>query len=104
MDLWPAARKNPCMALSGGLTNGHAFARERKPARRHEGLDAFIEEPRADERVGDALAQILGRTRLHARWNFLGEQLEQKVGHREQVAGAVAIVKSKSATPSSRPT
>src|SRR5256884_7179461 len=38
-----------------------------------------------------SLAQILGRARLHARRNFLGEQFEQKVGHREQVAGALVL-------------
>src|SRR5262249_39301043 len=81
--------------LHVGLAHRHALDREREAARGDEGLGAFIEEPRADERVGDALAQILGRPCLHGRRNFLGEQFEQKIGHREQVAGAVGIVKSK---------
>src|SRR5262249_21886342 len=80
-----------------GLAHRHALDREREAARGDESLGAFIKEPGADEGVGDALAQILGRTRLHARRNFLGEQFEQKIRHREQVAGAVGIVKSKSA-------
>src|SRR5262249_39169853 len=85
------------LLLHVGLAHRHALDREREAARGDEGLGAFINEPRGDERVGDTLAQILGRTRLHARWNFLGEQFEQKIGHREQVAGVVGIVKSKSA-------
>src|SRR5262249_5380477 len=73
-----------------------ALDRECEPARRDEGLGALVEEAGADQRLGDELAQVLGRARLHARRNFLGEQFEQKVGHREQVAGAPGVVKSKS--------
>src|SRR5215467_8421565 len=83
--------------LHVGLAHRDALDRERETAGGDEGLGAFIKEPGADEGVGDTLAQILGRTRLHARRNFLREQFEQKIGHREQVAGAVGIVKSKSA-------
>jgi hypothetical protein len=84
------------LLLHVGLADRQALDREREPARGDEGLGAFIEKPRVDERFGDELAQILGRARLHARRYFLGEELEQKIGHCEQVAGAVAIVKPKS--------
>ena len=78
------------------LPDRDALDREREPARGDEGLGAFVREPGGDQRVGDEFAQILGRPRLHARGNFLGEQLEQKIGHREQVAGAIGVVKPKS--------
>jgi len=84
------------------LPDRDALDREHEPARSDEGLGALVEEPGADERVGDELAQILGRPRLHARGNFLGEQLEQEIGHREQVAGAIGIVKPKSGRVSLR--
>ena len=64
-----------------GLARRHAVHGERQPPRRHESLGALIDEPRIDQPVGDELAQILRRPRLHARGDFLGEQFEQKVGH-----------------------
>ena len=42
---------------------------------------AVIEKPGRDQPVGHRFAQILRRPRLHARWDFLGEQFEQEVGH-----------------------
>ena len=54
---------------------------KRQPPRRHERLGALVDKPGIDQPVGDELAQILRRPRLHARRNFLGEQLEQKIGH-----------------------
>ena len=69
------------LLLHVGLPDRHALHRERKPARRDEGLGALVDEPGIDEPVGDQLAQVLGRARLHARGDFLGKQFEQKVGH-----------------------
>ena len=63
------------------LARRHAVHRERQPPRRHECLGAFVDEPGIDQAVGDRLAQILRRPRLHARGNFFGEKLEQKIGH-----------------------
>ena len=51
-----------------------------------EGLGALVDEPGLDQPVGDELAQILGRARLHARGDFLGEEFEQKVGHQGHAA------------------
>ena len=65
-----------------GLLGRHALHGERQPARRGERLGALVDEAGGDQAVGDELAQVLGRARLHARRDFLGEQLEQKVGHR----------------------
>ena len=64
-----------------GLARRHAVHRERQPPRRHEGLGAVVDEPGVDQPVGDSFAQILRRPRLHARGDFFGEKLEQKVGH-----------------------
>ena len=69
------------LLLHVGLPDRHALHRERKPARRDEGLGALIDQPGIDEPVGDQLAQVLGRARLHACGDFLGKQFEQKVGH-----------------------
>ena len=38
-----------------------------------------------DQPVGDEFAQILRRSRLHARGNFLGEKFEQELGHQGNV-------------------
>ena len=86
--------RKPSIAPSGAPTRGpffssfrsgclhrHALHRERQPARRDEGLGALVDQPGLDQPVGDELAQVLGRARLHARGDFLGEQFEQKVGH-----------------------
>ena len=82
------------MAFSGAPTRGPFFSSrisacragtpctdKREPPRRHERLGALIDEAGIDQPVGDELAQILRRARLHAGGNFLGEQFEQKVGH-----------------------
>ena len=90
------------LLLHVGLADRHALHRKRKAARGDEGLGALINETRIDQPVGDQLAQVLGRARLHARGNFLGKQFEQKVGHGghrrwfPQVAGAGRAVKPKS--------
>ena len=90
------------LLLHVGLPDRHALHREREAARGDEGLGALINETRIDQPVGDQLAQVLGRARLHARGNFLGKQFEQKVGHGghrrwfPQVAGAGRAVKPKS--------
>ena len=49
--------------------------RQRQPPRRREGLRALIGQPGLDQRIGHQPAQILRRLPLHARGNFLGEQL-----------------------------
>ena len=64
------------------LLGRNAVHGEREPARRGEGLRAFIDEPGLDQPVGDELLQILRRARLHARGDFFGEKFEQKIGHR----------------------
>jgi hypothetical protein len=63
------------------LPRRHAMHGQRQPPRRHERPGAFVDQSRIDQPVGHKLAQILRRPRLHARGNFLGEQLEQEVGH-----------------------
>ena len=47
---------------------------KREPARRDEGLRAFIDETAVHQRVGDELFQILRRLPLHAGGNFFGEK------------------------------
>ncbi len=64
-----------------GLAHRHAMHGERQPPRRDERLGALINEPRLHQPVGDKLAQILRRPRLHARRHFLGKEFEQEVGH-----------------------
>ena len=64
-----------------GLARRDALHREREPPRRHEGGRAFIDEAGIDQAVRHHLAQILRRPRLHAGGDFLGEQLEQEIGH-----------------------
>jgi len=53
-----------------------------KPARRRETLGALVGKPGRYQPVRDHLSQVLGRARLHARRDFLGQEFEQKVGHR----------------------
>ncbi len=64
------------------LPRRHTMHRQSQPPRRHERLGALVDQPGIDQAVGDELAQIVRRARLHAGGNFLGEQFEQKVGHR----------------------
>ena len=67
--------------LDVGLARRDAVHRERKPARRDERLGALVDETGLDQPVGDQLAQILGRARLHACGDFFGQKFEQQVGH-----------------------
>ena len=60
---------------------------QRQPPRRREGLGALIGQPGGDQPVGDEAAQILRRLPLHARGNFLGEELEKQIGHRHLSRG-----------------
>ena len=69
-------------SFTSGWRAGTPCDREREPARRREGLGALVDEAGRDQPVGDELLQIVGRARLHARGDFLGEEFEQKVGHR----------------------
>jgi hypothetical protein len=50
-------------------------------ARCREGLRAFVDEAGRDKPIGDHLAQVLGRARLHARGDLLGQEFDQQVGH-----------------------
>ena len=56
--------------------------REGQAARRGEGGGVGIGEAALDQAVGDEAAQVVGRLRLHAGGDFLGEEFEQEVGHR----------------------
>ncbi len=67
--------------LQVGLARRHAVHRQRQAARRHKGLGALIGEAGRHQPVGDHFPQIVGRARLHARGDFLGEQFEQEIGH-----------------------
>ncbi len=67
--------------LEIGLARGEALHHQGEPARRRERLRALVDETRIDQPPGDDRLQILRRPRLHARGDFLGEQLEQKIGH-----------------------
>ena len=82
--LRPADARALALFLQVGLARGNAVHRQRQPPRRRERLRAFIDEALGDQLVGDHAAQIVGRLRLHARGNFLGEQFEQKIGHQLQ--------------------
>ena len=70
------------------LPRRHALHGQRQPPRRRKGLGALVDQAGLDKLVGDELAQILGRARLHARGDFLGEEFEQKVGHGGLPSGA----------------
>ena len=65
-----------------GGTRSHPAQVQREAARRPVFLRALIGQPGIDQRIGDALAQILRRTLLHARGNFLTEKFKQKIRHR----------------------
>ena len=54
---------------------------QREPAGGRESLGSLIGEAGLDQPVGDQAAQVLRRLPLHARGNFLGEKLKQKIGH-----------------------
>ncbi|GAB6845642.1 hypothetical protein JCM2811A_46440 [Methylorubrum rhodinum] len=62
---------------------------QREAPRRREGLGALVEEAALHQRIGDELPQILGRTPLHARGDFFGEEFEEKVGHARGNSGPV---------------
>ena len=61
------------LVLLVGLARRHALHREREPARRRERLGALVDQPGRDQSIGDELLQVLGRARLHAGRDFLGE-------------------------------
>ena len=84
-----APTRGPFLLLAHiGLPRRHAVHRQRQPPRRHERLGAVIDQPGRDQPVGDQLAQILRRPRLHPRGDFLGEKFKQKVGHDFTARGA----------------
>ena len=55
---------------------------EAQAPRRDEFLDRAEAQARRLLAIGDEPRQIIRRPRLHARWNFFGEKLEEKLGHR----------------------
>ena len=57
------------------LARGEPCDMQRETARRRKARRAFIEEAALDERVGHELAQVGRRLRLHARRDFLREEL-----------------------------
>ena len=63
------------------LAHQHAVHRQREPARRREGLGAFVDEAGRHQPVGDHFLQIVGGARLHARGDFLRQKFKQEVGH-----------------------
>ncbi len=54
---------------------------QREAARRGEGEGALIDEAALDQRARDQALEVLRGALLHAGWDFLAEELEQKVGH-----------------------
>ena len=109
------AFKNPWIAASAsadaraaalflqvGLARGNAVHGERQPPRRREGFGAFIDQTLGDQLVGHHAAQIVRRLCLHARGNFFGEQLEQKIGHQAALPASVCTQASPQAFASSR--
>ena len=73
------------LLLEVRLALRNAVHGECETSRRHECFRAFIDETFGDQLVGDHLAQVIRRLRLHARGNFFGEQFEEKIGHRLSV-------------------
>ncbi len=69
------------LLLHIGLPCGNALDGQRQTPRRNESPGALVEKACLDQAIGYNPAQIIGRARLHARRNFLGKQLKQKVGH-----------------------
>ena len=55
--------------------------RKRQPSRRRKGSSALIGQPRLHQSVRHQLLQILTRTGLHPRRDFLGKEFDEKVGH-----------------------
>ena len=88
--------------LDVGLLCRHAVHGQRQPARRGEGLGAFVDQPRRHQPVGDRFTQVLGRARLHACRDFFGEQFEQKIGHQAAPPPSVASHAAPQALASSR--
>ena len=64
-----------------GLALGQAVDHERQAARRDEGARLAEGQPGARQALGDQTAKLLGRARLHARRNLLGQELEQQLRH-----------------------
>src|SRR5207237_2984118 len=89
------ARAAPLLRLIG-LRPGEARHRERQPAGGDEGFQRSKREAGGLEPLAREPLQVLRRARLHARRNFLGEELEEKIGH-------VAGVRARRAAPSPLP-
>ena len=64
-----------------GLLGGQAGDRERQAARAGKAADAFEHQAAVGERADDEALQVLRGLRLHARGDFFGEELEEKVRH-----------------------
>ena len=85
------ARPLALLALVG-RAGRQAVDGQRQPARRGEGLGAFIDEAGIDQRLGDQLLQVLRRLPLHAGGNFLGEEFEQEIRHQRTAGGGSLLV------------
>ncbi len=75
------------LAERGGAF-GEAFDRQRQAAGRGEGGGVGVGEAALDQAVGDEAAQVVGGLPLHPGGDFLGEEFEEEVGHREGPLGA----------------
>ena len=80
------------LAERGGAV-GEALDGEGQAARRREGGGVGVGEAALDEAVGDEAAQVVGGLPLHPGGDFLGEEFEQEVGHREGPLRARAMAK-----------
>ena len=76
------ARALALLADRRARRSARPFDGERQAARRREGGGVGVGEAALDEAVGDEPAQVVGGLRLHPGGDFLGEELEQQVGHR----------------------
>ena len=74
-------RGGPCAPRGGGGGVGEALEGEGEAAGGREGGGVGVGEAALDEAVGDEAAQVGGGLSLHPRGDFLGEELEQEVGH-----------------------
>ncbi len=75
-----------------------------EPARRREGLGAFVRQTGPDQGIGHQGLEIIGGAPLHARGDFLAEKFKQEIGHWNYIAfgragsiGSVGSSVSKSA-------
>jgi hypothetical protein len=63
---------------------------ERQPARRPVFACRFVGQTCLDQTVSQHLLQVAGSLALHARWDFLGTEFKQKIGHGRSQTGWLA--------------